>query len=206
MRALAPAVALAAILAWIAAAPPRAAERPPTPRAVTLDERRFDYLEDEPTGRVLAEIRARLERQGGDAVLRVTASAIGARVDPVPGWQGVRGSNRITAEEIASISANGRLCVETDVDGAAARRGSARTGRRGRIPERRIGADGSIDVTAQTAAEYPLELIAETAPLGAGVHRTRLVLDGRPRLEIVTTTRGADGRILEIRAIDEHVP
>src|SRR5262249_44117254 len=158
--------------------------RPPEQRAVVLDACSYDYPEDEGTGRILAVITTVLERNDAGITLRVAASAIGPRLDPVPGWQGVRGGNRITAEEIESSVSKPRIRVETDAGGHGTPvLGSVRAGRRGRIAERRRLPDGSIDVTATTAAEYPIELVAETPPLADGRQHTRLVVDGKPRLE-----------------------
>jgi hypothetical protein len=177
------------------------------PAAFIVDERRLDYAEDEGTGRRLAAIHAVLERRGATIALRVTAAAIGPQVDAIPGWQGIRGANRITAEELGAIVEKGRMRVETD--GAGLREpllGAASPGRRGRVPERRRSAGGSIDVGATTEVDYTLELIAATPPLGNGLRRTRLVVDGVPRLEVTTFTRGDRGRILDVRALHEPDP
>ena len=137
--------------------------------------------------------------------LRIVAAAIGPRVDAVPGWQGVAGANRITAEEITSILEKRRLRVETDgALLAATLLGDARAGRRGPIPERRVAASRAIDHQAFTDVEYPLELIATTPPLGDGLRRTRLVVDGKPRLEITTVTHGGRGRIRDVKALSGH--
>jgi hypothetical protein len=181
------------------------ASAPARPHPSILDERRFDYPEDEGTGRLLAAIHVVLERRGAETTLRVTASAIGAGLDPLPGWQGVRGANRISAEEFGSIVEHDRMRVETTgPDRGAPHLGSAHTGRRGRLPERRLAADGSIDVRAMTAAEYPVELIAETTLAGDGRRRTQLVVDGKPRLEVVTLVHGAAGWIVEARALSAY--
>jgi hypothetical protein len=198
--------------AWTAsfiASPRRECTGPTAPEAavpvVRLDSRRVDYLEDEGTGRRLAELRLELAREAGAVSLRIVATAVGPRVDPIPGWQGVAGANRITAEEFASILRRGRLSVE--VDGVAPdepRFGTVRGGRQGHIPERRRRPDGAIDFDALTGDEYPLELVAITPPLGTGARRTRLLLDGKPRLEVTTFTSLDHGRIREVRMLSEH--
>jgi hypothetical protein len=198
--------------AWTAsfiASPRRECTGPTAPEAaapaVLLDSRRIDYFEDEGTGRRLAELRVVLERDPGGVSLRIVASAVGPRIDPIPGWQGVSGANRITAEELASILSRGRLSVE--VDGVAPGEpglGTVHGGRRGRIPERRRQPDGEIDFSALTGEVYPLELVAVTPPLGSGVRRTRLLLDGQPRLEVTTFSGRDSGRIREVRMLSEH--
>src|SRR5262245_53592917 len=66
----------------------------------TLDTRRLLFREDEQPSRVVAEVTATLVRDREGALrLRFLASATGPHVDPAPGWEGVRGVNRITAEE-----------------------------------------------------------------------------------------------------------
>jgi hypothetical protein len=193
---------------WFLATPRREcgdAPPPGTAPAVLLDSRRVDYLEDEGTGRRLAELRLELVREAGAVSLRIVATAAGPRVDPVPGWQGVAGANRITAEELASILRRGRLSVE--VAGVAPGEpgsGTVHGGRRGRVPERRRRTDGGIDLDALTCEEYPLELVAITPPLGSGARRTRLLLDGKPRLEVTTFTGRDRGRIREVRMLSEH--
>src|SRR5262245_10315686 len=104
-------------VAWRVAGPRASSSLPPAPGlapAVILDSRRLDFLEDEGTGRRLADLRVDLERGAGGITVRVVASAIGPRVDAIPGWQGVAAANRITAEEIASILEKNRMRVETD--------------------------------------------------------------------------------------------
>jgi hypothetical protein len=193
---------------WFVATPRReSADAPPrgAAPAVLLDSRHVDYLEDEGTGRRLAELRLDLACKAGAVSLRIVATAVGPRVDPVPGWQGVAGANRITAEELGSILRRGRLSVE--VDGVAPGEpglGTVHGGRRGHIPERRRRADGEIDFSALTAEEYPLELVAITPPLGSGARRTRLLLDGKSRLEVTTFTGRDRGRIREVRMLSEH--
>jgi hypothetical protein len=191
-----------ATIAWrFVPAEPRPA---PPPRllapALVVDEKRCDYLEDEGTGRCLADIRASLVRRGGALQLRIVAAATGPRVDPVPGWRGVQGANRITAEEIRSIVEQGRMRVVTE-GGADPAGASIEIGMRGRIPERRRAADGGIDVAGMTDVESPLELVATTPALGEGVRRTRLIVDEQPRLEIVTTIANGRARIREIRSL-----
>src|SRR5262245_65672435 len=67
----------------------------------TLDAHRLLFREDEHPSRVVAEVTATLVRDRSGALrLRLLASATGSQVDPAPGWEGVAGVNRITAEEM----------------------------------------------------------------------------------------------------------
>lgn len=66
-------------LAWPASALPSRADP-----SRLLDSMRADYLEDELTGRRIADFRMRLVTTGDDTGLRLHIAATGRAVDPVP--------------------------------------------------------------------------------------------------------------------------
>jgi hypothetical protein len=168
-----------------------------------LDARTAPYIEDEPGGRALALIGARLERDGGLARLHLQVAADGACVEPVPGFQGVRGSNRITARELDRLARAGTLEVWTASDATpeTPSEGLARIARRGRVPERRVGAAGELELGALGSEELALELAIDAGRFGPGRYATRVVVAGRPRLEVRFHFDGREGAI---DAIDPH--
>ncbi|KAF0245373.1 MAG: hypothetical protein FD180_1688 [Planctomycetota bacterium] len=184
-------------------APADPAEASPRCAPVVLDERRLDFTEDEGSGRVVADVRAFLLLEDGRVRLRISASAVGPRVDPVPGFQGIRGANRIAAEELQSILRKERGMLATR-RGTGVETERGREARRGRIPERRLNPDGTLDLDAESREEFPLEAVFETAPPGDGVYTTELVVDGRPRLRVVYRVKDNSGRISALEAVDGH--
>ncbi len=157
---------------------------------------RFDYHDDHDDRR-LADIRLHLVERDGQRSLELVISAVGPQVEPIPGWQGVRGANRHTAEQIENIL-TGRFSfvVKTQsADGVAPWFGRWREGRRGKIPERRL-VKGRIDVDAVTPRDYPLELIVETGGVRPGKQTTELWFDGVPRLRVTYLIAGNEARIV----------
>src|SRR5262249_43312139 len=110
-------LAIAAGGAWVAGARDRPAlasgvERPAATSASAdevLDRRALVFREDEDPTRRIAHVEARLVRTGNAVALRVVASAVGADVDPAPGWEQLARSNRITAEEMTALLDRGEL-------------------------------------------------------------------------------------------------
>jgi hypothetical protein len=170
-------------------------------RAV-LDRSSTPYLEDEGTGRVLADVRAELVRDGDSARLLLALSAEGPRVDPVPGIAGVRGSNRITARELGRIDVERALRVETrELGRDASVLGESHVARRGAVPERRVDRDGSLDADALGTSDAVLELAVDSGSLGPGEHEMRLWVDGRERLLVRFSFDGSRGRIDSIESL-----
>jgi hypothetical protein len=161
-----------------------------------LDARRERFVEDEAGGRTLAALDVELVRDGGRARLSLVAHAEGPEVDPVPGLAGVRGANRITARELDRIASGRLLEVRTrrlDLDGAAIE-GEYRVVRRGGVPERRVLADGRIDVAAKTE-ELALALGVDGGAVDPGRFATELTLGGRVRLSVEFRFDGERGAI-----------
>jgi hypothetical protein len=145
---------------------------------------RFNYRDDH-DGRRLADVRLQVVERGGARSLEMTISAQGPLVEPMPGFAGIRGGNRHTAEQLDNI-AMGRIefAVKTRRDGAAEGQGTWRVGRHGPILERRLRPDGHIDYWSPTPRDYPLELIVDTGKLVDGRHTMELWFDGIARLRI----------------------
>ena len=87
--------------------------------------------------------------------------------------------------------------------------GTVTTRTRGRIPERRQRADGTVDLDAQSANEYVLGIEAQSPLLTAGEHELYLEVKRIPRLRVdvlvVPTADGAlSGTITAIESLGDH--
>ena len=170
----------------------------PDPFAAALHERQFDYR-DHYDGRIVANVQARLVIMPAGTELRVTVSAVGPRVQPDPGFEGIGGVNLTTAKEMSGILARGDLVVRTrPVDGGAATTGWYHPTRRGRLNMRRVRPDGMIDHQARTPVAYVWEWIAVSGPLKSGEYETALLVKGRNRLRIRFTVDPIESSILSI--------
>lgn len=180
----------------------------PSSEEVVLDQRSVPYIEDEPQGRPLAGVEARLVRRAREAHLSITLSADGTWVAPIPGFQGTRGANRITARELGRVVREGRLEVLSVArDGSGANTvGSARITRTGSVPERRLYPDGRIDFDARSAEEHALEIALDCGSFGVGRWQTDVVVGHRTRLRIHHSFDGVEGRIEEIDCHPVPVP
>jgi hypothetical protein len=176
------------------------AEQPTSsPRVEPAD--RFAYHDDH-DGRRLADIRVQVIERDGVKSLQLSISAVGPQVETIPGFAGVRGANRYTAEQIENIlSGRFSFAVKTRVDGSAPWSGQWRAGRRGPIPERRLGPDGRIDFLAVTPRDYPLELIVDTGRVVDGRQTTELWFDGVPRLRLSYQVAGNRARIVAFQSL-----
>jgi hypothetical protein len=175
------------------------------PAGAVLDARELAYVEDEAESapRVVADVRATLAARGdGRAELALRAAAVGEAVDPPPGPRGMRGGNRITARELAALERDGAAELLTrDADGAAVAHGTLATGRRGRVPERRVLPDGRFAWDDAGGPERLLELAFASGPLAPGTYRTELRVDGDVRLVAEWGHDGCRGRILSLVAM-----
>lgn len=171
--------ALAALLALPPGAPPASLE---------LDRKDAPYVADEPGGRIHAEVSARLLTAGPEQVrLRLAISAVGPSVDPVPGFAGVAGANRITAREIGKLLEGDALAIETTVHAAGEPGrvpGTAWATRHGRIPTRKVDAGGRIQLDAWTLETYPLEMAVDSGALPRGPGRLDVRVEGVTRLRV----------------------
>jgi hypothetical protein len=148
-------------------------------------EPRFDYHDDR-DGRNLADVRLTVKHRSELPTLEILISAVGPNVDPIPGYRGVKGANRYTAEELElMLSGQHDVLVATSRSALSGlTRGSIHGGRRGRIPQRRLLSTGRIDFLAKTSLEYPLEVKLNTGPISRGTQETEILIDGIPRMRI----------------------
>lgn len=197
MPAFVPAVALAALVSFTLAEP---AEKSLTTEA----EPRFDYHDDRDS-RNLAEVTLTVRNQSELPTLEILISAVGPNVDPIPGYRGVHGANRYTAEEIELILSGGHnVSVETSHPGVPiANAGSVRGGRRQRIPQRRLLPNGRIDFLATTRRVYPVEVALNTGPIQRGTNQTEVVIDGIPRMRITFEFDGQHARITGFESVGD---
>ena len=170
------------------------------------DQATFDYHDDR-DGRNLAEIDLKVAKATNDSQssLDIRISAVGPDVDPIPGYRGVHGANRYTAEELQlMLSAKHAVEVHTwRADVATPQEGHLRSGRRGRIPQRRILADGQIDVSAMTRETYPLDLTINTGGLSQGSQQTQISIDGIPRLRVSFDFDGRSAHITNFESLGD---
>jgi hypothetical protein len=170
-----------------------------------LDSMRADYLEDELTGRRIADFRMQLVTTGDDTVLRLHIAATGRAVDPVPSFRGVHGANHITAQDLTELVDLDRLkIVVMPRHGAGKRFGTVRAGATGRIPERRLLPGGDIDLEARSAERYVLGIDCESPALGPGEHEIYVEVKGIPRLRVDVRIHGQEGEILGIECLGGH--
>lgn len=197
----------AAILATLMSAAGR--DAPPAPASVVapspptvLDRRAADYYEDEGGGRILADVESRILAGPGRHVrFEADISATGPRVVPVPGFSGIIGANRITAEELKAIITERRWGVRVVDQSGRASAGTLVVTKSGPIPERRIRADGTIDEHGVSGEVFPLTARLSTPPLPEGRHLIELEVDGEPRLRALVRVFRHSARILELESL-----
>lgn len=173
----------------------------PPPERV-LAEARFDYHEEHGTGRVVAEVNATLRSRGDGAELAFSTSALGSLVEPLPGFEHVRGANLQTAFELEALIAENALAIETHSTGsdAAVIEGVLLPVELGTLPQRRMRADGSIDYDAQSPL-LPLTARFVSGALPEGEWRSEVRVYGRVRLAIDFAFEDGVG---EIRRVRDH--
>jgi hypothetical protein len=180
---------------------PRAAP-PGGGKAEPLAAARHDYREEHGAGRIVAEVELRLERRGEDRVeLLLAPSALGPLVEPIAGLRGVRGGNHRTALDLERLLAQGSLAVRTRPLGeaqGAARAGRVGQGRRGVLPERRLGQDGAPERRASDALSVVAVELA-SGPVEAGEWTVEVVAGGRARLAVDFSFDGEEGELLAVR-------
>lgn len=196
---LAALILITTLLAW----PVLAVPAPKAPQV--LDVMRADYLEDEQTGRRLADLSVRLVEIDGEKTLRLRVAAQGASVDPVPSFRGVHGANHITARDLSEYTGHAQLkLVVMPRHGKGRRYGTVVRGATGHIPERRLLPGGRLDLAAQSAERYVLAIDCTTPSLGDGEHEVYLEVKGVPRLRVDIRVAGVVGRIVGIECLGGH--
>jgi hypothetical protein len=195
------ACAAPAYVAWAGPPTPPGPSSAPEPPAIVLDERDGDYREDVDPSRVIARWHARIDRDAdGRTRLAMAFSAIGARVVPPPGAEGVAGANAITAEEIERILAEGRAEVRVARDDARLGGGRVRAGRAVEVPTRRVaGAD--VAHVPHAGRTFSGEALVEADLPGDGRFVVDVLVDGRPRARATCHVRGSRARILALESL-----
>lgn len=169
-----------------------------------LDGRDDLYYENGTSGRAIATVRTDLSRRGSrEACLDLAIRATGPFVDPVPGFEGIRGANRITARELDDITRGRRISIATKSADGTAVHGSWRAGARGRIPQRKL-VRGKVVWNGWSDREYVIELLLSSGNVGPGRHEMTVVVDRRDRLRVRFTFDGNRGTIDSIESLDEH--
>ena len=165
-------------------------------------EKRLAYQEDEISGRVVADVHARIVAEAnGPRRLLVDIAAQGAEILAAPGFEGKRGHNLISAEEMTMILDHERGFISNRGRRGEAAASSLKALRRGRIPLRRRRSDGSIDLEAESEV-LVVALRLEADPAGSGRRETRLNIDGKERLRIVWDNH----QIYELTGLSAHTP
>jgi len=197
---------LLSISATVAAVVPP--PQPPITATVgELDRRSASYLEDhlpsDTSGpRAVADMLATLLGDADGVWLRLAISAQGPRVEPIPGIEGVPGVNLRTAEELHLLLREDRLQLVTR-DGRASLTGELMAVERQQLPMRRLRPDGSIDVSAVSAAELPVRVSFASHRLPPGRSRTYLLANGLPRLLIEVERDDGGDRITAVESLGE---
>jgi len=173
--------------------------------ARVLDVRTAAYREDAEVPRPVAAVRAELLQAQGTVTLAVAVAVIGPDVDPLPGVEGAPGANLRTAEELHFLLADDQLRLETRGGGAVVA-GALQTVERGRVPVRRLRADGSLDLAARAPAELPLRVEFRSAALPEGRSYSYLVAGAAPRLLVECERSGDRARIVAIECLAEPRP
>ena len=192
------AAAVAGALGLLATPAPRRVVATPVP----LDERTLVFREDVEPWRAVGEVRAALLAGGEGVRLRVVASAVGPHVDAAPGPEGVRGGNRITAEELDALLARGGLTLRAlGPHGEPAAAGAPPATRRGPLLVRTIDAAGHVAHVPAGGGALATEAAVESSALAEGISRVEVVADGRVRVRAVVRVQGREGRVLALEQV-----
>ncbi len=185
-------------------APPQAqTPRPPAQVVEVLDRRTGDFFEDEPGGRVVAQLEARLEREGERLWLRLAASPAGPRVTPPAGALGIAGSNRLSAQEIVTILGAGRARIVAHGP-AGETTGSVRLGERCEVRERHLHDDGRVTHEEPAGDPPAREALFEVALEGPGLHAVEVLVDGEVRVRVRCRVGLEGGRVLLLEGLGAH--
>lgn len=184
-------------LIWILAQAPLM----PAPFERVVDRRTAPYYEDAVEPRPVAHVAVELLDRDGGLSLRVRVAACGALVDPVPGLEGVPGTNLRTAEELERLLRERALRLVTRDAGRAVAGRLAGVGW-ARLPAGRIDAHGFIDRSRGTAASWPAWVAFESARLPARESWSYLEVAGVPRLAVQVVGE----QILAIESRGERLP
>ncbi len=180
-----------------------AATSQPLRLPIVLVEAKALYDEDALVPRPIAAVTAHLVADGGHIRLRVTVSAVGLGIEPVPGFAGTPDANRRTAEELDRLLAAGAMQWVTR-RGAENEAGQLVAVERGELPARHIDAAGNVSATT-TEASLVRRVTFESAPLPASTSCGYLLSEGVPRLCVQVDNTG-DTYGLTIESMGEPAP
>lgn len=152
------------------------------------------------SGRVVATIRAELWQEGAYARLLLYPCALGERVVPMPGFEGVPGGNRMTADELGRLaSGDSELRIVVRPRTGAEVSGDASVSQRGHLPVKRLLPDGTLELSGVEAFERVLELELRTERLAPGDWIAEVYAGGHMRLVVELRWADAAGEILAVR-------
>ena len=194
--------------AALAAPVPESQFPPPAPtecadEETTLDRRVADFLEDGDS-RIVGALEAVVTRRAEGTALTIRASAIGPRIAPPPGVEALSGSNDITAREIGAILADGRAEVRILGPAPSSARGCVLAGRREKILERRLLADGTVEHVPAGGTARVVEAVFDAPLPGEGRFHVEVVVDGRVRARATCVVGGGRGRITSLEGVAGH--
>ena len=82
--------------------------------------------------------------------------------------------------------------------------GSFRGGKRGRIAERTMQPDGTIDMQARSSREHLLELVFDSGPVPPGRYETVVKVKGKPRLIATFEVDQHGASIVGFKSVGDH--
>lgn len=135
--------------------------------------------------------------QGRQVVIRL--AAVGPPVEPAPGFEGMLGWNRLSAEALERLADEGAFMRVDRGNGSELVRCESSHARTSRMPCRRLRSDGTIDFLARTAKSHLVELSVVSPPLPASVRSVELIVQGEPRLRV--ELEGAESATHEVGAV-----
>ena len=163
-----------------------------------------DFHEDEQPSRVVASLAATLTRTARGARLHVTASALGPRVVPPPGFEGVAGSNEIAARELRSLRVGDRCAVLVRRGDVVVGVGRVHGGRSAPVPIRRLEADGTVRERAGPAETGPVEAVFTADVPDGGEATVEVSLDGHVRVRAICRVVRDEVRIVSLCGVSAH--
>jgi hypothetical protein len=173
--------------------------------ARALDARAAYYREDA-DGRRVARIEATLLDDGTAVRLRLSVSALDPLVEPPPGDRGLVGSNEVTARELTSVLAEGRLTVRVRDAQGRETVVPARAAETGRLRRRVIEPVGRVRFVPASVVDHVLAMDAETAPLPRGTSVIEVVVDGRVVVRATAFVSSGGSRLRSLDCLGEHGP
>ncbi len=173
---------------------------PPAPAPRELDRATISIHEDDQPSRLVAQVTAIATGEGDRVAFELRASAVGARVEGAAGFEGLRGGNRIAAEELDALIARGTLVARIDGGASVV---VARPGPAGHVIERTFSDDGRVVHAKAPGRARVLEASFPFTHLANGTHDIEIVADGRVRVRARVVVKGATARITRLTQVTE---